>query len=230
MAKKFQRNKWLKWLKWGVSVLLLPVCFGEARALVRILAETGGMDTFWVGILTGAACWLAIYLLLPKPMRIYVLGHELTHALWTWLFGGRVKQFKASATSGRVVITKSNFLIELAPYFFPLYAVLVAIAFGVVDQFWDWTRYRVFFHLCLGGAYAFHVSLTWHILSDRQPDIVRQGYIFSAVIIVLGNLTVLLISVPLLAGKPDLSDAFRWWGTNTAEAFQWLAGLVRGNW
>ena len=75
--------------------------------------------------LSGAACWVVIYSLLPKPMWVYVFGHELTHALWTWLFGGKVKKFKASAKGGHVIVTKNNFLISLAPYFFPVYAALV---------------------------------------------------------------------------------------------------------
>ena len=61
----------------------------------------------------GAACWFTVYALLPKPMWVYVFGHELTHALWTWLFGGKVKKFKVSALGGHVVITKSNFLIAI---------------------------------------------------------------------------------------------------------------------
>jgi len=32
-----------------------------------------------VPLLAGAACWVVIFLLLPKPMWIYVFGHELTH-------------------------------------------------------------------------------------------------------------------------------------------------------
>ena len=95
------------------------------RALWLVLCASGGADTVWVPLLAGAACWLVIFLLLPKPMWIYVFGHELTHALWTWLFGGRVKKMKVTSAGGHVVVSKTNFLIALAPYFFPLYAVLV---------------------------------------------------------------------------------------------------------
>jgi len=65
----------------------------------------------------------------------------------------------------------------LAPYFFPLYVVLV-----VGCLFWD---------TCSGvgratslvsspgrAAYAFHITLTWHILQTRQSDITSQGYFF----------------------------------------------------
>ena len=83
-----------KWLKFILGLLLLPVCFGAASALSRVIGAAGNVQTFWVALIGGAACWLTVFLLLPKPMLIYVFGHELTHAVWTWIFGGRVKKFK----------------------------------------------------------------------------------------------------------------------------------------
>ena len=73
-----------KWVKLIIGILLLPVCFGAASALSRVAGAAGNVQTFWVALIGGAACWLVVFLLLPKPMWIYVFGHELTHALWTW--------------------------------------------------------------------------------------------------------------------------------------------------
>ena len=190
-----------------------------------ILQKTGDADTTWVPFLSGAACWVVIYYLLPKPMWVYVFGHELTHVVWTWLFGGRVKKFKASASGGHVVVNKSNFVIALAPYFFPLYAVLVVLIFLAGHWFWNWHHYLVWFHLLLGAAYAFHVTLTWHILKHSQTDISEQGYLFSAVIIFLGNIAVLLVGIPLLAPKVDVLTALGWWLQCTGETLQRLGRM-----
>ena len=110
-----------KWCKTILAVLLLPLCLGAGWALERVVRASGNADTIWIALLSGAACWLVIYLLLPKPMWIYVVGHELTHALWTWAMGGRVTKFKASSQGGHVLVSKNNFLIALAPYFFFLF-------------------------------------------------------------------------------------------------------------
>jgi len=214
-----------KWAKTIFAILLLPVCLGAASALWRVIQQSGSADTTWVPLLAGAACWGVIFFLLPKPMWIYVFGHELTHAVWTWLFGGRVKKFKASSTGGHVVISKSNFVIALAPYFFPLYAALVVVVFAAGHFLGNWQRLLPWFHLLLGAAYAFHVTLTWHVLKTRQTDITDQGYIFSAVIIFLGNVTVLLLGIPLLAAKVGVGEALRWWYAGTGEVFQRLAQL-----
>ncbi len=211
-----------KWLKLIIAILLLPFCAGAVGALVRVIRVAGAADTFWVAFLGGAACWLAIYLLLPKPMLVYVFGHELTHALWTWLFGGRVKRFKFSAKGGHVVVTRSNCFIVLAPYFFPLYALLVVLGFALGHVLFGWHAYRVWFHLLLGAAYSFHLTLTWHILQTRQSDITSQGYLFSVVLIFLGNITVLLIGLPLLTAQVGLLTAFSWWLQATANFVQRL--------
>jgi hypothetical protein len=216
-----------KWIKFVIAILLLPVCVGAAMALGQVLGASGRADAVCVPLLAGAACWGVVFLLLPKPMLIYVFGHELTHALWTWLFGGQVKKMKVSSTGGQVVVSKSNFVIVLAPYFFPLYAVLVIAAFAVGHCIWNWTEFLVWFHLAVGAAYAFHVSLTWHALQTRQTDITSQGWLFSAVIIFLGNCGVLLLGLPFLTARPGFLTALGWWLENTGRVLTRLAGWLQ---
>lgn len=211
-----------KWVKFILALALLPACAGTARTLWELARECGGVDVVLVPLLAGAGCWLAVYLLLPRPMWIYVVGHELTHALWVWLFGGRVKRFKATANGGHVVTDKVNFLIALAPYFFPLYAVVLVAVFALGNALADWARYRVWFHLLLGAAYAFHVTLTAHVLKTRQSDITSQGYVFSAVVIFLGNAAVLLAGLPLLTGAVPLSRAAEHWLVNVLALYRSL--------
>ena len=215
-----------KWIKLILAILLLPVCGGAARALWLVLCACGSADTTWMPILAGAACWIVIFLLLPKPMWLYVLGHEFTHALWTWLFGGQVKKMKVSAKGGHVVISKTNFVIALAPYFFPLYALIVIFTFAIGHQIWDWKSYLVYFHLLVGAAYAFHVTLNFHVLQTQQSDITSQGYLFSAVIIFLGNVCVLLFGLPLLTAKVGILNSFGWWAESTGMICHWLQRVI----
>ena len=221
----------LKWIKFIIAVLLLPVCAGAAMALWQVLRASYGADTVWVPLLAGAACWLVVFVLLPKPMWIYVFGHELTHALWTWLFGGQVKRMKVTSNGGHVILSKTNFVIALAPYFFPLYATMVVATFAIGRLIWDWRSYLVWFHLFVGAAYAFHVTLTWHALKTRQTDITSQGYLFSAVIIFLGNAAVLLFGVPLLTAKVNCVNVLSWWLDSTGgilhQLVQWFENFCR---
>lgn len=213
-----------KWIKFIIAVLLLPVCGGAAMALLKVLRASGSADTTWIPFLAGAACWIVIFILLPKPMWIYVFGHELTHALWTWLFGGQVKKMKVASSGGHVVISKTNFVIALAPYFFPLYVVLVVGTFALGRFIWNWPL--VWLHLLVGAAYAFHVTLTFHVLQARQSDITSQGWLFSAVVIFLGNICVLLFGIPLLTAKVHLPEVLHLWLDSTDEILAWLQRVV----
>src|SRR5688572_5899477 len=96
-----------KWVKFILGLLLLPVCASAIAVLLRVIAHSGGADAVWVPLLAGAVCWVIIFVLLPKPMWIYVFGHELSHAVWNWLFGGKLKAFRASSKGGHVVVTKN---------------------------------------------------------------------------------------------------------------------------
>jgi hypothetical protein len=217
-----------KWVKLIIAIALLPVCAGAGKTLWMVVARCGGADTTWVPFLAGVACWVLIFLMLPKPMWVYVFGHELTHALWTWLFGGQVKKMKVTSSGGHVVISKTNFLIALAPYFFPFYAAVVIAAFAAGHFIWNWHGYFAYFHLAVGAAYAFHVTLTVHVLRTRQSDITSQGRLFSAVVIFLGNVCVLLLGIPLLTAKVGLLNVLGWWFENTGWCVQWIGMFL--NW
>lgn len=213
-----------KWAKFISAVLLLPVCFGAGQTLWQVMRVCGSADRTLIPVAGGAACWLVVYLMLPKPMWIYVFGHELTHVLWVWLFGGSVKKFKATANGGHVIVDKTNFLIALSPYFFPLYAILVVGLFVAGHWLWNWRDFFGWFHLLVGAAYAFHVTLNAHVLKTQQSDITSQGYLFSAVIIFLGNVLVLLVGLPLLTAKLDLWQMLNWWVANTSALIHALRG------
>lgn len=218
------RSPWLDALwRLGLGVALLPWCVGASWALLGVLRATGSAANFWVSLLGGAAAWVVIFLMLPKPMWIYVVGHELTHILWAWLFGGRVKSMRASSRGGHVVVTRSNTLVLLAPYFFPLYAVLWAVAWLMGGWVFDGERLLPGFHFGLGFTYAFHITLTAYILRIRQPDIAAAGWFLSAVVIWLGNVLVLLLTLPLLTRRVALTTALGWMVERTGRFLVWLA-------
>lgn len=214
-------------MKMIIGLLLLPVCLGAGAAVWRMLRLSGTADTTWVPLVAGGICWGVVYLLLPRPMWIYVAGHELTHVVWTWLCGGRVRKMRVSSTGGHVVVSKANFIIALAPYFFPFYAVLVMGVFTIARLAVPWSRLQVWFLLLLGAAYAFHVTLTGHVLKTRQSDISEHGYIFSAAIVLLGNLLILLVTIPLLTSNPTLPEALAWCWEATVRVVEAFARWVR---
>jgi hypothetical protein len=161
-----------------------------ARATVTQRLWTG--EEFWFFSL-GAVLWLIAFFGLPRPILIYVFGHELTHALWVWLMGGHVSQFRVGADGGHVVTTKANFWIALAPYFFPIYSILTIAFTARSDLFFKRAAVGRLLYAVIGATWAFHFTFTCWMIPKNQTDLTDQGTFFSLVVIYLMNL--LLLSV-----------------------------------
>jgi len=220
---------WRRPLRWLLAALLTPPAIGVSWAVRDVILTSGRALDFWVAVGSGVGVWLVVFFSLPRPMWLYVVGHELTHALWALLFGGRVKAFKATRHGGHVVLTKTNSLIALAPYFFPIYAVLWALVFLGSAWFFAWRRHAFWFHFGLGLTYAFHLTLTATVLRTRQPDLAGEGWVFSGVLIWLVHAGVLLLALPMLAGNVAPATALAWAGDRTSRVIlslvRWLGGL-----
>jgi hypothetical protein len=171
--------------------------------------------------------WIFLWFALPRPMRSYVLAHELTHALWAWFFGARVSRMKVGARGGSVVVSKTNFLISLAPYFYPLYTVLAIIAYFLLDLFFDVHVYEPFWLGVIGLTWGFHLTFTIQTLMEHQTDVTSNGRLFSYALIyvlnVLGiGLWIVSVATPTLAdfGGQLSTDILQCWSAC------WNAGLA----
>lgn len=187
-----------RFLKFTAGIFLLPSCWGLVPTIASLVSQGLGPVGVWIPLAAGAACWGVFYWLLPKPMWTYVLGHELTHAVWAWLFGARVTRLAVSQKGGHVIVSKTNFLIALAPYFFPFYAICIALIYAAVAAWFDKRVIAPWFHLVFGAAYGFHFTMNADVLRTRQPDLVEHGYFFSFVIIWIGNAVMVLLTLSLL--------------------------------
>jgi hypothetical protein len=96
-----------------------------------------------------------------------------------------------------VTITKSNFVITLAPYFFPLYtfAALIMYWLAVIAGVRMAAGWLVF---AAGTTYSFHILLTFIFLQADQNDIKEHGAIFSYPLIYLFNILFAALLIWLL--------------------------------
>ena len=221
-----------KWVKFVFAIFLLPVCgvltqtffTAFARATVTQRLWTG--EEFWFFSL-GAVLWLIAFFGLPRPVLIYVFGHELTHALWVWLMGGHVSRFRVGTDGGHVVTTKANFWIALAPYFFPIYSIVAIGTYGALSLFFNMQPYGRLLYAVIGATWAFHFTFSCWMIPKNQTDLTDQGTFFSLVIIYLMNL--LLLSVMLILASPQIT--FQNFGadllTNLGNFSNWLLNLFQ---
>ncbi len=168
-------------IRFLIGLLLLPVCVAASMALYGLLRaiQPGSVppDTWW--LVGGFIFWLVLYFVLPRPVRTYVLAHELTHALWGWMMGARVSNLRVAEDKGSVTLSKTNFLITLAPYFFPLYTVLTIVLFGLLSLFYAVEQYHLWWMGMIGFTWGFHFTFTISTLMQHQSDIRACGHLFS---------------------------------------------------
>jgi hypothetical protein len=174
--------------RYAVGVLLLPLCYGMAVALWEILRRFKDVPEGSFYFVAGIGSYLAFQWVFFRPIRTYVFGHELSHALAAWMSGARVKHFHVSKKGGSVTVSKSNFFVALAPYILPLYALILMAVYFAAGYFYPVVRnYWQFFLWFLGGTFGFHMALTAYALKMDQPDLKTTGKFLSAIIIYLGN-------------------------------------------
>ena len=70
-------SRWFRRVvRWVVALLLLPVNMGVSWAVWDVARSSVSASPFWVPLLVGLGVWVVFYLQLPRPMWLYVLGHE----------------------------------------------------------------------------------------------------------------------------------------------------------
>ena len=184
-------------LRFVIGILLLPACWAFGRSFVDAIlvagGSTGAFSAEALALLGGIAAFSLAWAALSHPVRMYVLGHELTHALWGLFFGARPSDVKVSASGGSVKLTKTNMVITLAPYFFPFYTFIVIIAALITYAFLRPLPCLPLWMFLIGFTWAFHILFTLDTLCERQPDVKLYGRLFSWTVIYLVNVAIVLV-------------------------------------
>lgn len=222
----------LKVLKFMIGLALLPVCAVISRILWGILQAAARTEAAVflplpaLALLTGFGLWLAMFMLFPRPVRSYILAHELTHALWGLLMGASIAKISVKADHGSVMLSKTNFLITLAPYFFPLYTVLLIGIYYLLMLFYPVERFHLLWLGLVGMTWGFHLTFTVSALLQRQSDIRDQGRLFSYAVIYLANVLGICLWVVMVSDATFTEAAAL--GTDAGRVvWQWLLASGR---
>ncbi len=192
----------MKAIKFLVALLLLPALHPLFAGIWKSVRGLDERMLFMENPLNlcfgGLVLWMMFALLFRLPPRIYVFAHELTHALFVRLCGGRVDRISIRKDRGYVLSDRTNFLIVLAPYLFPFYACCLGAVALVVAFFVPISSFRIPVWMGIGFCLGYHWTMTARMLVTRQNDFASQGWFFSFVLVLLVNLFYLLLMFLLL--------------------------------
>jgi len=193
-------------LRFIIGILLIPVCvivtmsFYDGIVRIKAVTESG------VYFILGALFYSILHLLLFRLDFLYVLGHEVMHAVATLFSGGKVKGMKVSRKEGSVKTTTPNFFVIMAPYLVPIYTVLIAFFYFLASFYIDTARYSPIFIFLIGFTLMLHLSYTAESMRDKQSDLMKTGYLPSICFIYLTNLIIVFLIVSLLFSEVSFID------------------------
>lgn len=221
----------MRFVKFMIGLLLLPACVAASQTLWGVLesaqpASASLLPAPALALLAGFAVWMLLFTLFPSPVRTYIFAHELTHALWGLLMGASIRKFNVKEDHGSVVLSKTNFLITLAPYFFPLYTVIVIAAYHLLRLFYRVERLDLLWLALVGFTWGFHLTFTVSALLQRQSDIRQQGRLFSYTVIYLANVAGICAWVVFVSGA-TLRDTLELAAVHGAGTLEMLSAAAR---
>lgn len=195
-------------LKFLVGLAVFPTALFlllEAAKSFKLILLHWQATAWFVG---GMAAYSLLHWLGWKFVQVYVLAHELVHAIAGLLCGYSVKGLpKVGKSGGEVVLNGSNAFVALAPYCVPLYALLLPGIYQLLLLKWPQLAvHRDIFTAGIGFFLAFHVLHTFDTLyQTKQSDIsMAGGAVFSYSMITAANGIMLLAAFRVL--YPDTVD------------------------
>ena len=212
---------WAKrFLHWGLAFMLTPLCFITIITLLQQGSEEHILHSIWYStellcFLAGVGSmisWFVAGIANDRLLYLYVLGHEMTHAMFVYVCGGRISDIHFSSEGGYIMTNKSNILIALSPYFIPFWSAVLISVHSFASLWAPIPAGGLILTGLLGFTWTFHIIWTVWMIPKDQPDLKEHGTFLSLMIIVLANL--LLISVMLCATSRDVKLSkfiFNWW-------------------
>jgi hypothetical protein len=219
-----------RWVKFIIAIFLLPICTVLTQTFFTAFARAAVVQRLWAGeefwfFSLGAFLWLIAFVGLPRPVLVYVFGHELTHAVWVWLMGGRVSRFRVGRHGGHIVTSRTNFWIALAPYFFPIYSIFAIGIYGLASLSTNVQPYGRLLYAIIGVTWTFHFTFTCWMVPKNQTDLTEHGTFFSLVVIYLMNLLLLSVMLVLVSRQITFTNFGSDLLINIANFSHWIVDL-----
>ncbi len=163
-------------LKWPVAVLALI----SLPALVQVVSYFHFMQMKFYAFLGGMVAYIAIKILSSarSNMSMQILAHEFTHIFFALLTFHKVVHIHLNMDESGGAMGfkgKGNWLIVIAPYFFPLFLFFLMMfatffAAKIPDSFWVNGLFGYFF--------AYHLESIMIQTHGQQPDFKEVGFLF----------------------------------------------------
>lgn len=205
-----------------ITLLLCPFLgYGFGIAIYEIV-KISDLPKQSFAFSIGFIAFLVFWRVFKRHLQVVcTFEHEITHLLFGLLFLKLPKGFKVTMhEGGHVKLTGSNFLIYLAPYFFPTVSYLFLPLVFIFPP-----NYLPVFYAILGASLAFHLVSTWSELHLKQTDLQKSGILFSLLFLPVANLVFYGALIVLIFGKTE--DFLNFWSIGIKQSFDLLLSIFQ---
>ncbi|MBR6412651.1 MAG: hypothetical protein IKS41_05795 [Alphaproteobacteria bacterium] len=173
-------NFFLALLKWPLAILMVLAIFPALKTDIIILYNgltLSILGTFFLPLLIMIGIWFIIPKL--KGSFISILEHEVTHMIFALLTFHVPQDITVHRGQGGYFsyFGRGNWLISLAPYFFPTSAALVMALGGFYALTGE--AFPMGYWIILGLMTGYHIMSTMDEIHSEQIDFKDAGYTFT---------------------------------------------------
>ena len=217
-------DKGLEVIKWplaAASILILPFSLIELRDSGVIGEIFSNKVTILGGFVGYFLLWVFFFSKRSAGSFFSTFEHELTHALFAWITFKKVTGLQATWNSGGVCYIEGgeNWLIYIAPYFFPTLMLIPMILSVIVDR-----QYYDSIEVMLGAVMAYHMTSTYVETHSGQTDLQETGFLFAALFLPTANVMIYGWGLIYFVRTPELAFGYvfnRW-----VLASEWVLSFV----
>ncbi len=194
-------NWFLAMIKWPLALLMVLMIVPAALSISHVLTtHLSQYIILWFAlpfIVTSVGFFMLPFL---SGSFLAIMEHELTHMLFAVLTGHKPVDLEVNQNKGGYFSFQGqgNWLIALAPYFFPTFAfvvMLASLAYMGLDKPLPDVYWAVFGVMC-----GYHLASTILEIHPQQTDFKMAGYLFTILFLPGVNLVMygLLVSYACL--------------------------------
>lgn len=179
-------NKLIELLKWPVALYMLVSlpAFIQSISYFRInniptVALIGGFFAFFI---------IRGFMDNETKTTMEIAAHEMTHAFFALLTLHKVKSLRVNPENDGGAMTFDgpvNWLIIIAPYFFPLFGMCVMFGISIYTHYW---ASNFILSLIMGFFIGYHLDTVTSQIHEKQTDLPKVGYKFCFIFLPGANL------------------------------------------
>lgn len=179
-------DRFIELLKWPVALYMLL----SLPAYIQSLYYFKFTNLQYVALFGGFFLFFISRSIMDSSVKsnMEIVAHEMTHAFFALLTLHKVTGIRVEGdnSGGNMSFEgEGNWLIVIAPYFFPLFGFFYMIAFSVYTHF---APSNLILNGILGFFIGYHLDTVGSQIHEKQTDLPKVSYKFCAMFLPAANL------------------------------------------